>query len=117
MLLKSFYRKLANLTEKNNVVWRISRENKIRCTLNGRVCCPITAVLNLELGKRINVGDAVDYSDDIGLSYDDAKTITIAADFSQKEMNGDYRYGELSRNKKKDVSSREAIIRATNLAQ
>lgn len=103
MQLKSFYRKLANLTKKNNLEWRISRDDKIRCTLNSRVCCPITAILNLEVGKRVNVTNADDYADEIGLDYFQAEQIMRAADYSSKELDKD---GKMCR---------AALLRATGL--
>ena len=103
MQLKNYYRKLANLTEKHNLKWRLSRNGKIRCNHNSRCHCPITLVINTELGRRVNVSDARNSAYEIGLSYYDATTVMEAADFPSSELDAPQKL------------SRAALLRATGL--
>lgn len=103
MLLKNFYRKLENLTKKHNLEWRLDRSGKIRCTRNSRCCCPITAVINIELGKRVNVFHAMDEADTIGLDWDDSAIVVEAADKVSSKLNAS------------EKLCRAALLRATGL--
>jgi hypothetical protein len=57
----------------------------------------------MELGKRVNIFDAEDFADEIGLGFDQAETIIRSADWSSKELD------------KNGKMCRAALLRATGL--